>query len=206
MNSNVIRCLGAFGTLVVVAFLGYTFSGCRVIKSSRVSSYKDSVAVHDTVRIGVAMYDSVVHERLVHDTVIGQAGFDLSLVLPENTPALKGDMRNEAMIDTSVKVASGTLHVYRDMRGRTHIDCKADSLTLVLHNVIEERDRLISRGDSSYTEGQSSTSSLRSVVYSRVEERYPLWRRVIDWLIAAFVGVIVWEIGKKARQLLMVNC
>jgi ElaB/YqjD/DUF883 family membrane-anchored ribosome-binding protein len=164
---------------------------CRVVKSSKVSATLDSVVVHDTVRVKVAIHDSFIHEKYVHDTTIGIPGNDVTVQW------LAG-----SVVDTSLRKGNVSLHVYNDSKGQQHIDCKADSITAVLHYLISERDQLLSEKDSSYTDGQHSVLTHDSTVTDTTIKGEPWYKMAINYLIAAIIGVLVWEIGKVVFKIL----
>ena len=136
-------------------------TGCRTAKmsshvSAEVSLVKDSLNAH--VRVELHTVDSSAHERTTGDTAIGLPGESVGVTL-------------NADQDTTVKNGNITLHTYTDRNGRRHIDCKSDSLTLVINNLVHERDffhrsadaLLASTTDASHSEVRDS-STLERVV------------------------------------------
>jgi hypothetical protein len=121
-----------FGMLmgILAGLLAIFFASCGTVKKSverSAVSVHDTVAVHDTV--SVVRHDSVVHERVEYDTVVTVAASSVSASF---TPALKGGVVKHA--------GNLTVSAHSNKDGSIDVECDADSLNLVIKNLVWENE------------------------------------------------------------------
>ena len=140
------------------------------------------MSVHDT--LFVAVHDSVISERQVHDTVVGVPGNEISIIYLHDTVIKKGNVRLA-------------------VRGNV-IDCSADSLTLVIDNLVREKQVLSRSIDSSKSVNKGvSTSTLSDVEREQNKGWFAAVKTGVVNVFAFFglgccVGLVVRGVYKRA--------
>ncbi len=183
-----------FGALVLI----FSVTGCRLVKSTTRIKQTDSVklvVISDT-SVKVTSFVSMTSSHIEKDSTVGIPEKEVSLIL-ENTPS---------PIDTTIRNGNVNLHVYTDSKGRQRIDCRGDSLTIVIARLIRDSISQSHINDSAYVAIQKGFYEHVSATNEKTIDvlAYPLWRKIIDWLIAAVVGVLVWEIGKHVYKIIKI--
>lgn len=175
--------------IIAVSIMGYTLIGCiscgtgkktvtHILQSTTAVQTTDS-----TQKLKLA--DTIYHTHTIQDSTVGISARYLSFALPAHSD-----------IDTQAKVNNLRLHIYTDNRGRQHIDCSADSLTIVIARLIQDSIYQSHVSDSVYVAAQQAYYRDLSTEQQTVTKGYPVWRRMLDWLIAAIAGGILWELLK----------
>lgn len=175
-----------FGALVLI----FSVTGCRLVKSTTKIKVTDSVKV-------VTASDSSKSVKHVDNSFVSHIEKDSTVGIPEKEVSLTLE-DSAGAIDTTIRNGNVNLHVYTDGKGRQHIDCKGDSLTIVIARLIRDSINQSHTNDSAYVAIQKGFYEHVGTVNEKTVEvqAYPLWRKIIDWIIAAIIGVLVWEIGK----------
>ncbi len=170
-----------FGALVLI----FSVTGCRTVKRSDVSAISMTKIVHDTIKVATKASDSFFHERIVHDTVVGVSGNEISFIM-------------DTVHDTVIRKGNVRLSV----RGKV-IDCSADSLTVVVTRLVKDSTNQSRSNDSLYTENQQQYYALQDYKFKSEVRGEPWWRVWLNYLIAAVIGVLVWECFKLIRKHIM---
>ena len=119
-----------------IALIGLSLLAASCSKESykQVSSSTSKVAVtvRDTVTSAdtsiLRLQDSSYTIVTVRDTAVGVPGATVTIVLADSN---RDDEVNE-------KKGNVTLHAWTDKKGNRHEECKADSLTIVINNRVQE--------------------------------------------------------------------
>lgn len=173
-------------------------AACRTIKHTEnvhVAVSKTDSTRNDSLKI-VVRSDSSAHELIIKDSAIGISGGQVSFLLDELSE------------DTIVKKGNITAHAYRDSKGKRHVECTADSLTIVISNVTRERDFFKHGFDSICNTSVFNTRDIdsSSTTLKEVEaiERTGFWERIKEglyslllYLIAAVIGAAGWELIRR---------
>ncbi len=175
--------------LLALCLMAGCYGCCPARKTtSHKTAQRNIVAEKDSVVI-VKKADAVYHERIVHDSTVGIAEKRISLILPETEAA-----------DTMARDNQLRLHVYKDNKGRQHIDCSADSLTMVIARLVKDSTYQSHVNDSSYADLQQAFYSSVESSTTAVVPGCPLWHRIAGWIVAAMAGIVAWEAFKRAYQ------
>ena len=117
-----------YGTLL---FCVLYCSGCKTAKTTTSVQQAATYTTTDSsiTQIQIAQYaqDSTAYEKQTGDTVIGLPSTNVKLTIDNDR-------------DTTARQGNITLRTYTDKHGKRHIDCTSDSLTLVIKNLVYERD------------------------------------------------------------------
>ncbi len=191
-----------FLVMAMFGLMSLAFHGCRTAKSSKseISARvvrRDSVSESDTAT-KVAMADSFFHSHIEDDTTIGIGSGSAGFVF---------DPKSD--IDTTVRSGNITAHAHTDSKGKLHIECHEDSLTLVVKRMVRDSVRLATRVDSSYVEGQRSVvvkSDSTNVQKSVVKVKGSNWLAELQHLVLCFfagVGMaylLVWYHQRRKQR------
>lgn len=124
--------------IVLMLCLSAIIAGCSTTRTVHKTTEitKDSTAVAD--RAANDQNDSFVHHIYVQDTAIGVNGWDLELNLSPDD--LKPATSNGHTIDRTYTQTKGNTHataiLHKD--GSMTIECKADSMTVVIQRLIRD--------------------------------------------------------------------
>jgi hypothetical protein len=144
--------------LALALMLIFSVTGCRTSKRSK-SHVSVTVTTKDSTG-KVVKVDSFWRDRQVHDTAVGVPGAHITTTV---------------LHDTIIKKGSTTLIV----RGNT-VDCYTDSLTLVIANLVREKERVSHQRDSlAFFNLLHTDSTLKEVTE----------RERAGWLSALWAGV-----------------
>ncbi len=177
-------------SILICAAGTFMFTSCRVMKpvsvktrDSIVVRIKDSTVVHDVT----VTKDSIV----VKDSTIGIAGSSTGVTI-----------QNGSTIDTTTHEGNVNLHRYVDNKGKEHIDCNSDSLTLVIKNLIREKTESSQRYDSMSIAKDSVSRSHSEVVVKQQALSWwgRLWTNVekyFAWLGVATLAFLAIKYGRK---------
>ena len=150
----------------------------------------DSTRVMDSATTKVRVSDSTGIDHEVDDTAVGMSGSTAGVTL------------NDGDLDTGVvtaKVGNVTLTVSKSKDGRTHIECKSDSLTLVIRNREKTIVYLNRRYDSlvnmravfhhsvSDSVTSATTTTIKPTVLGFLLKLWPVWVIVIIIAIVLFI-------------------
>ena len=171
--------------LLILAFAVWLLPSCKVMKTASVTT-RDSVVIkyHDSTVVNhkTVMKDSVV----MRDSVIGIKGNSTSLELQQGSDE-----------DTTIEQGNVNLHRYVDKNGTEHIDCKADSLTLVVKNLTYEKSVISNTNDSLTKQINSSaiTHSKETVKVQQLSWFGRLWasvEKIFAWFgLGCLVALII---------------
>lgn len=153
------------GLILLSAFV---FGGCGFAKHMP----HHTMNVHDTVRVkdSMVVHDTVVQSKvlLVHDTVIGVSGHDIY------APTVH---------DTIIK--DGPLRLV--IRNHT-VDCSSDSLTMVIANLVREKDSVY--GNALVRQVNDSETVVRQEL-TTAKNTNRIWFGIKRMLIGFFLGLLV---------------
>ena len=162
MKNKAYIFIGGVIVYLVVIFL----ASCSTLKTASVKTSNTTTIKNDTTTSNDTTHLSIrgetqYQEHDEKDSTVGIAGNTISLVLP----------KVNLQLDTNLRIGSTDLHVYYDYSGREHIDCKEDSLTVVVARMIRDSvntsrflDSLSSIKQKTVFNSTDSTRSLTTIV------------------------------------------
>lgn len=170
----------------IAILLALTITSCHSTKSVTESTVttKDSTATHKDNR--VKTQDSTAFVKHTADSVIGlKARYVDSIFKPEDLkPAIVDGKKVGRYHRFEGDGITGSIRV--DTSGNVTVDCKSDSLTLVIKNLVKELLYIGKERDSVVAEMNSKSHSLEAVSTSKkkVKNVFGAW-----WTYLIFLGV-----------------
>lgn len=160
----------------------------KAVSDQKLSTDSSKVLRTDTVR-----NDSIaIVKETTKDTAITVAGNTAVQVLP--TKSLQPG--------TSYRKSSGHVHntVSTDSAGNIHVECKADSLLLVIRN-LTERTTLLQRNSNRNSSNSSHTATAKTETYTSTIVKVKSWMAGNwYWVLLAVVVVLVIELVYRVRK------
>ncbi len=148
---------------------------CRTVKTT--ATVAEKATLLDTT-IKTTTLDQQFRFRTIKDSAIGIAAKTISFVLPTDN-----------VTDTLTSNHHLKLHVYRDYYGLQHIDCTADSLTIVIARLIQDSIYQSHANDSVYSSRQKDYYSETTATNITKTALIP---QVVSWLAVALITIVVW--------------
>ncbi len=167
-------------TLILVAVALTFLIGCGSCKTIKTTKTVRSGETRADTSITVKTSDQTSRIRTIKDSAIGLAPKEISFLLPTN-----------ASKDTQATNQHLRLHVYHDSKGIQHIDCSADSLTLVIARMIQDSIYQSHVNDSIYVSRQKDYFSERT---ENAVTKTTAWPSILIWMAVAITAIVMWEL------------
>jgi len=190
---SVTNMVSPAAAVVALLALCLAMTGCGVAGkvTTKVSGHVAvSVAIDSMAgKTNTRQKDSAVYTSKMTDTAIGVTGHEVTLEVPKGSD-----------LDTAVKQGNVTLHTYTAPDGTRRISCKADSLTLVIRNLIRENAYMVHSIDSlndtwamKVKSDSTDNRTLETVVKQENKGFLARIKQLLSNLIEVFVIILIWE-------------
>jgi len=176
--------------IILPVLLIWTCTSCHTLKTTGHTT-RDSVVVKTVDSI---VYKTVINTKdsvIIHDSAIGisgnSAGFDIDFNSTTDTVIKKGSLRITRTVNS---------------KGKEHIECTSDSLTLVITNlqtIVRQKD---SETDKLKVQLSTTSTSHSEIVIKEQKENWFLrtWNKikgVFSWIgLIAVISLIVYIIKR----------
>lgn len=182
----------------IAIILALTISSCHSTKSVTESTVttKDSSTTHKEHK--VSSNDSSAYVSQTEDTAIGIKGKHLTgIFTPEDLTPAKLDNGKKVERNHRIEGDGISIGVNVDTNGNTTIDCKTDSITLVVQKLKKELIYIAHQRDSVTKELNKQLHSVEAVTKSKkkVKNIIGAWW---TYLIFLGVGAVLWWLLKIA--------
>ena len=167
---NMIYGILTAGLACMLWFILATCTGCRTAKVQQAVVS----AVRSDSTIATREGQKVTTHTDKRDTAVGISG---------------GVIEHTGTKDTTIRIGNLTLTTYTNAKGERKTRCAADSMTIVIRNLLVERKELYAWRDSVVSAKGTEQHVTKSVV--QADAGWLATARRVSWLVVAFVCGVV---------------